>query len=265
MVKYRFNMCNQRAVVVSFKHSPKKNTLNPPSPAKAAASRRVASRMKGSPLWRFEQLLENRHKLTILGILHECAGVIEDYIYKNDTPRGKRKREESWPPFGRTTKIVESAEEFRRILFKGVLIIYVQMIIAEWKQKVSPAIAEMTDSSIVLAFVFYAAGDVLMMCLGRWVRFYFVKLLKQTVDDFAKGFNNPSAPFFNTFIFRATVTVLAIHMFHGKFEPVDWCYFLYNQGPDYIYWYYRNTIFAVGWLFGKKLMGHVLGALDAFL
>lgn len=194
-------MCNQRAVVVSFKHSPKKNTLNPPSPAKAAASRRVASRMKDGPLWRFEQLLENRHKLTLLGILHECAGVIEDYIYKNDTPRcnykpsektvveltlgairGKCKREESWPPFGRTTKIVESAEEFRRILFKGVLIIYVQMIIAEWKQKVSPAIAEMTDSSIVLAFVFYAAGDVLMMCLGRWVRFYFVELLKQTVD-----------------------------------------------------------------------------------
>jgi hypothetical protein len=53
-------------------------------------------------------------------------------------------------------------------------------------------------------------------------------------------------------------------MFHGKFEPVDWCY-LYNQGPDNVYWYYRNTIFAVGWLFGKKLMGHVLGALDAFL
>lgn len=60
---------------------------------------------------------------------------------------------------------------------------------------------------------------------------------------------------------KASTEVLAIHILNGRFDPICWCCFIVNQGLDFVYWYYRNTIFAagtftlLGWLLGKEWVG----------
>ncbi|KAI5840100.1 hypothetical protein DFP73DRAFT_597959 [Morchella snyderi] len=258
-LKYRINMWNLRAKAISIEHVPQENTPNPLSPAEAVTSQCVAARKEGGPLCHFEQLLENNHKHTILGILHECVGVIEDSIHQNDTSREEDKNE-SWPAlWARIWKLVKFTEEFRKIFLKGVLVIYVQMIIAVWKQSVPLSVAESTDFSIVLGLVLYATRGELMRLLGYRVKFYLLKSFNWTV--YVKGFNNPNAPFFNTPIFYAALSI-TIHFLVGRFDSIYW------QASNFVYWYYENAVFAVvtllGWLLGKKLIGYLLGALDGF-
>lgn len=67
-------MCNKITIVKYFFGG---NARNPTSsPARS-----------GGPAWRFEQLLDNRHRLSIVVILHELLGILEDIVNEKDTPR----------------------------------------------------------------------------------------------------------------------------------------------------------------------------------